>query len=60
MYMWNKKGIYQNGLQAMVQLVQQWLSNNGKPRNPLALQSMRLMSQLVFRIHWNPAAGWTR
>lgn len=38
----------------MVQLMQQWLSTSRKSKNPVAVQSMRLLSQLVFSIHQHP------
>lgn len=37
-----KYGIYWFGLQTMDQLVQQWLSTNGRPKNPAVVLSMRL------------------
>lgn len=43
-----------NGLQTVVQLVQQWLSTNGRLKDPVVVQFMRLELQLVFFIHHNP------
>lgn len=38
----------------MVQLAQQWLSTYKTRRNPVVVQSKRLMSPLVLGIQWNP------
>jgi hypothetical protein len=36
------KEIYSNGLQVVVQAAQQWLSINGRSKNPVVVQFMRL------------------
>lgn len=36
----------------MIRLIPQWLPSNRKCKNPVL--STDWMSQLVFRIHWNP------
>ena len=46
-------GIYYSSLQAVAQLVQQWLSTNVKSKNPVVLSPQGWMSQLVFSIHQN-------
>lgn len=40
-------GIYYSSLQAVAQLVQQWLSTNVKSKNPVVLSPQGWMSQLV-------------
>lgn len=51
-----RKGIDQNDLQFVVQLVQQWLSTNKSSKNPVVVHSMRLMSSVQTGI----PNKWTR
>jgi hypothetical protein len=44
-----ERGIYQSGLQAVVHLVHQWLSTNGKSKKPGVVQSMTLDSSAVLK-----------
>jgi hypothetical protein len=51
MYVWERTRAHTR-TQAMIQLIQQWLSSNRRS-SPVVVQSMK-MSQLVFSTHWNP------
>jgi hypothetical protein len=48
--------IYQNYLQATVQLIQQWLTVHGMSKNAVVARSTRLavFSYLLFSVPWNP------
>ena len=51
------KGIYYNGFQTVLRLIQHWLSACRKSKNPEVVQYTKLAISADFSISWNREVG---